>query len=100
MPTLKLVVVKYVDWLRVSFYFNARCILMSFNSAVVFIGYHRYIEIKGPLEQQVVCQELKSLYAICYSSIEATEKSMETYSPDPTSPISPYIVKFYGTYKN
>ena len=63
--------------------------------------YCRYIEIKGPLEQQVVCQELKSLYAICYTPIEGTHKTPMGMTPSarPASPFSPYIVKFYGMLK-
>jgi len=62
------------------------------------LDYHRYIEINGPLEQQVVCHEMKSLYTICYTPIEATDKAMVDSSIFPASPISPYIVKFYGMF--
>ena len=53
------------------------------------------------MEQQVVCQELKSLYAICYTPIEGTHKTPMGMTPSarPASPLSPYIVKFYGMLK-
>ena len=48
------------------------------------------------MEQRVVYQELKSLYAVSFTSIAETD---ETNSP-PTHPlpppICPYIIKFYG----
>ena len=74
--------------LIILFWYNT---LIAFNSIVLFIiGYYRYIEIKGPVEQQVVYQELKSLYAICYTPIAGVEEDKQTSST------SPYLIKFYG----
>ena len=68
----------------------------QFNRFFVLIDFCRYIEIKGPVEQRVVYQELKSLYAISFTSIAEDPTPISTSPPPP--PICPYIIKFYGTF--
>ena len=44
----------------------------------------------------MVCQELKSLYAICYTPIVEADEATATTSTRPELSISPYVIKFYG----
>jgi len=102
-PTLKLVVVKYVFLVFLFYYVREPIysIVRPYSTVFIIYQYCRYIEIKGVVEQQLLCQELKSLYAICYTPIDGTNKPPVAVIPsaNPAPPISPYIIKFYGTVK-